>query len=111
MKLHLEKILKELKPYRERKAVIDPEHAALLVIDIQNFFSSSCPTCLGEYPERHSILQTREYSDHLHTAWPHRSSVGSWSPWNVVGSGHPSWDKGLAVSSRSDRRIKRYRSS
>ena len=38
MKLDLEKILKELKPYRERKAVIDPKHAALLVIDLQNFF-------------------------------------------------------------------------
>ena len=38
MKLDLEKILKELKPYRERKAMVDPEHAALLVIDMQNFF-------------------------------------------------------------------------
>jgi isochorismate hydrolase len=38
MKLDLEKILKELKPYRERKAMIDPKHTALLVIDLQNFF-------------------------------------------------------------------------
>jgi isochorismate hydrolase len=38
MNLDLEKILKELKPYRERKAMIDPKHAALLVIDLQNFF-------------------------------------------------------------------------
>jgi len=38
MKLDLEKILKELKPYRERKAMVDPEQAALLVIDMQNFF-------------------------------------------------------------------------
>jgi isochorismate hydrolase len=38
MKLDLEKLLKELKPYRERKMVIDPKHAALLVIDIQNYF-------------------------------------------------------------------------
>jgi len=38
MKLDLEKILKELKPYRERKGMADPEHAALLVIDMQNFF-------------------------------------------------------------------------
>jgi nicotinamidase-related amidase len=38
MKLDLEKILKELGPYRERKAMVDPTHAALLVIDIQNFF-------------------------------------------------------------------------
>ena len=38
MKLDLEKILKELKPYRERKTRIDLKHAALLVIDMQNYF-------------------------------------------------------------------------
>jgi len=38
MRLHLQKILKELKPYRERKVTIDPKHAALLVIDMQNYF-------------------------------------------------------------------------
>jgi len=38
MKLDLEKILKELKPYRERKAQIDPQHCALLAIDMQNYF-------------------------------------------------------------------------
>ncbi len=38
MKFDLEKILKELEPYRERKAVVHPKHAALLVIDIQIYF-------------------------------------------------------------------------
>jgi nicotinamidase-related amidase len=38
MKLDLEKILKELKPYRERKAQIDPQHCTLLAIDLQNYF-------------------------------------------------------------------------
>ena len=38
MKLDLEKILKELGPYRERKARMDLRHAALLVIDMQNYF-------------------------------------------------------------------------
>jgi isochorismate hydrolase len=38
MKLDLEKILKELKPYRERKVAVDPKHATLLVIDLQNYF-------------------------------------------------------------------------
>jgi isochorismate hydrolase len=38
MKFDLEKILKELKPYREKKIRIDPKHAALLAIDMQNFF-------------------------------------------------------------------------
>ena len=38
MKLVLKKILQELKPYRERKTQIDLKHAALLAIDMQNFF-------------------------------------------------------------------------
>jgi nicotinamidase-related amidase len=38
MKLDLKKILEELKPYRERKTLIDQKHAALLAIDMQNFF-------------------------------------------------------------------------
>jgi isochorismate hydrolase len=38
MKFDLEKILKELKPYRERKAIVDPKHVALLVIDTQVYF-------------------------------------------------------------------------
>ena len=47
MKLELEKFLKELNPYRERKAVIDPKHAALLVIDMQNFFHRIAQPILG----------------------------------------------------------------
>jgi len=38
MKLDLEKILKELKPYQERKTQIDFQHCALLAIDLQNYF-------------------------------------------------------------------------
>ncbi len=38
MKLDLDKILKELKPYRERKAQVNPLQAALLAIDMQNYF-------------------------------------------------------------------------
>jgi isochorismate hydrolase len=38
MNLNLERILRELKPYRERKAMVDRKHAALLVIDMQSFF-------------------------------------------------------------------------
>jgi len=38
MKLDLENILMDLKPYRERKAKIDSTHVALLVIDMQNYF-------------------------------------------------------------------------
>jgi len=38
MKLHLQKNLKELQPYRQRKVTINPKHATLLVIDMQNYF-------------------------------------------------------------------------
>ena len=38
MKIDLERLLKKLKPYRERGARVDPKHAAFLVINIQNYF-------------------------------------------------------------------------
>ena len=47
MKRDLEKILKELKPYRERRARIDPKHSALLVIDLQNYFRQIVRPVLG----------------------------------------------------------------
>lgn len=47
MKLDLEKILKELKPYRERRARVDPKHSALLVIDLQNYFEQIVQPVLG----------------------------------------------------------------
>lgn len=47
MKLDLDKILKELKPYRERKARVNPEQAGLLVIDMQNFFHQIVQPVLG----------------------------------------------------------------
>ena len=47
MKLDLEKILRELEPYRERKARIDLKHAGLLVIDMQNYFRRIIQPVLG----------------------------------------------------------------
>jgi isochorismate hydrolase len=47
MKLGLEKTLKELKHYRERKAAVDPERACLLVIDLQNYFKQIAQPVLG----------------------------------------------------------------
>jgi len=38
MKLNLEEMLKELTPYREKKAIPDFTHTCLLVIDLQNYF-------------------------------------------------------------------------
>ena len=47
MKLDLQKVLKELRAYRERKARIDLNHAALLVIDLQNYFHQMIQPILG----------------------------------------------------------------
>ncbi len=47
MKLDLQKILKELSAYRERKTVIDSKHAALLIIDTQNYFHQVIQPVLG----------------------------------------------------------------
>ena len=47
MKLDLEMILQELSAYRERKTVIDPKDAALLVIDMQNYFRRIIQPVLG----------------------------------------------------------------
>ncbi|MDI7260944.1 MAG: isochorismatase family protein [Thermodesulfobacteriota bacterium] len=47
MRLALEIILKELKPYRARKAVVHPEHAAFLAIDLQNYFKRIAQPVLG----------------------------------------------------------------
>lgn len=47
MKLDLEKILKELEPYRERRTKIIRKHAALIVIDMQNFFHRIVRPILG----------------------------------------------------------------
>ena len=47
MKLDLEKILKELKPYRDRQTLIDPKHVSLLVIDLQDYFKRIVQPVLG----------------------------------------------------------------
>ena len=47
MKLDLQKVLKELRAYRERKGRIDLNHAALLVIDLQNYFHQIIQPVLG----------------------------------------------------------------
>jgi len=47
MKFDLEKILKELKPYRGKRATPDPERACLLVIDLQNYFKRIAQPILG----------------------------------------------------------------
>lgn len=72
MRFDLEKILKELKPYREKKAQIDPKHAALLAIDMQNFFHHIAQPVLGNILR--AIQSCREnnvpviFTQHGHTA-------------------------------------------
>jgi len=71
MKLDLQKILKELRAYRERKAVIDPKHVALLVIDMQNYFHQIIRPVLGNILE--AIQSCRQgnipiiFTQHGHT--------------------------------------------
>ena len=107
MKLDLQKILKALELYREREVVIDPEHAALLVIDVQNFFHRIVRPVLGNIQTVIQFCRQEDipiiFTRHGHTDPPSDSGA--------LGSNHSSWDKGLAVSSGGDRRIERYRSS
>ena len=95
MKLELEKFLKELKPYRERKAVIDPKQAALLVIDMQNFFHRIAQPILGSIPR---VIQSfREgnipiiFTQHGHTDLA--SDGGALGEWwgQVIVKGTEDW--------------------
>ena len=87
MKLNLQKILKELKPYRERKALVDPKHAALLVIDLQTYFQQIVQPVLGNI--RKVIQFCREknipiiFTQHGHTdAASDGGTLGEW--WGEV---------------------------
>ena len=83
MKLNLENILKELKSYRERKAVIDPTHAALLVIDIQNFFHRMVRPVMGNIQNVIQFCRQENipiiFTQHGHTDSPSDSgALGAW---------------------------------
>ncbi|NWG01746.1 MAG: isochorismatase family protein, partial [Syntrophaceae bacterium] len=87
MKLDLEKILKELKPYRERKSSIDPKHAALLLIDLQNYFRQIAQPILENI--QHIIQSCRQknipiiFTQHGHTHPPSDGGLlGEW--WGEV---------------------------
>ncbi len=111
MKLDLQKILKELQPYRERKVVIDPKHAALLVIDMQNYFQQIIQPVLENIS---GVIQSCRqknipivFTQHGHTDPPSDGGVlGA-----VVGRGDPPWDKGLEIYPRDEDRVKRYHSA
>jgi isochorismate hydrolase len=87
MKLDLEKILKELGPYRERKATIDPKHAALLIIDMQNFFHQIIQPILKNLLRVIQSCRQRNlpiiFTQHSHTDPPSDGGVlGEW--WDQV---------------------------
>ena len=83
MKLDLEEILKELGPYRERKALIDPRHAALLVIDMQNYFHQIIKPVLKKLSKVIQSCRLKEipiiFTQHGHTDPPSDGGIlGEW---------------------------------
>jgi isochorismate hydrolase len=95
MKLNLDQLLKELKPYRERKGVIDPKHAALLVIDIQNFFHRIVRPVLENIQNVIQFCRQKNipiiFTQHGHTDL--RSDVGVLGQWwgQVILHGTKDW--------------------
>jgi isochorismate hydrolase len=96
MKLHLEKILKELQPYRERKAVVDPKHAALLVIDMQNYFHRIIQPVLKNLSRVVQSCRQKElpifFTQHGHTDPPSDGGIlGQW--WGeIILHGTTDWE-------------------
>ena len=95
MKLDLEKVLKELKPYRERKAVINPKHTVLLVIDIQNFFYRIIQPVLANIQNVINCCRQKNipviFTQHGHTDVP--TDVGVLGEWwgEVILHGTKDW--------------------
>jgi isochorismate hydrolase len=95
MRLDHEKILKELKPYRERKAVVDPKRAALLAIDLQNYFKRIAQPVLGNILKViRSCRKTNVpviFTQHGHTDPP--SDGGALEKWwgELIIAGSESW--------------------
>ena len=95
MKLDLENILKELKPYRERRAKIDSKHVVLLVIDMQNFFRRIVQPVLGNILRVIQSCRKRNvsiiFTQHGHTD-PDRDGgvLGRWWSQMII-SGTEEW--------------------
>ncbi len=71
MTLDLERILREVKSFRERHAIIDPKHAALLVIDMQAYFRRIAQTILADVLAVIQVCRQRNisviFTQHGHT--------------------------------------------
>ncbi len=90
MKLNLKKILEELKPYRKRKTQIDQKHAALLAIDMQNFFSGIAQPVLKNVSRAIQTCRRKDvpviFTQHGHTE-PDSSGgmLGEWWGELIIG--------------------------
>jgi len=95
MKLDLEKVLKQLNPYRERKGEIDSKHAALLVIDPQNYFHRIVRPILKNLLKVIQSCRRKDipiiFTQHGHTDPP--SDVGVLGAWwgQVILRGTEDW--------------------
>jgi len=71
MKLDLERILREVKSYRQRHAIVDPKHAALLVIDMQTYFRRIAQTIMADVLAVIQVCRRRRipiiFTQHGHT--------------------------------------------
>lgn len=71
MKIVLEKILEELRPYRERKGRPCPGQTVLLVIDLQNYFRKIAQPVLGNILKVIRVCRMRKipiiFTQHGHT--------------------------------------------
>jgi len=96
MKVDLQKILKELGPYRERKAMIDPKHSVLLVIDLQKYFHRITQPVLGNILKVIQSCRQRSipviFTQHGHT--DPASDGGELGEWwgQVILSGTKDWE-------------------
>jgi nicotinamidase-related amidase len=95
MKLDLEKILKELKSYRERKAQIDLQHCALLAIDMQNYFRRIAQPVLKNILR---VIQTCRpknipviFTQHGHTDPDSDGGILGWWWGELIVSGTEDW--------------------
>ncbi len=95
MKLDLENVLKELKPYRERKGEIDSKHAALLLIDLQNYFHQIVRPILKNLLKVIQSCRQKDipiiFTQHGHT--DPRSDAGILGQWwgEVIHQGTKDW--------------------
>jgi isochorismate hydrolase len=95
MKRDMERLLEELKPYREREVRVDPKHTALLVIDVQNYFHQMVQPILKNLLKVIQSCREKDipilFTQHGHT--DPRSDAGILGQWwgEVIRHGTKDW--------------------